>query len=304
MDSAWDKDAQQKVYGEDLWALDEVNPSGYECWGCGIPLFPASYSKENIQRPHFRLYQKTFHRIPCDAEVEETIIVEGKKKSVREHLEKVPGLSPSRLTLVEKRTLSNDGIASSEEDVRTGYNSHRGQKNDGKEKIATSRRPAQTLRPICKAFINFPFDRNMSLKIPGVSGETYSTAFKKLPGNKLDTYEENKVFYSKLSWEKFLINDDELVLKLSPYDWKESQPIGHYHLKIDWSSWAKRTRTLISNELEASRKEAIDAKKSGKKDEAWVFFLGQQDTSHPELFHLSDHRLVCVLVGEIQYRFR
>lgn len=38
MESARDKCTGEKVEAEDLWSLDDVDTSGYVCWGCGIEI--------------------------------------------------------------------------------------------------------------------------------------------------------------------------------------------------------------------------------------------------------------------------
>ncbi len=302
MDSAWDIRAEKKVYGEELWALEVVDAKGYRCWGCAIPLYPASYVREEkIQRPHFRLYPKTLHVKGCDADAEAVLIGEGKKKSVREHLEKAPGLSPARLSLIEQRTHRDDESLSPLENSTAASAETRSRDVNDREAKGTSRRPANTLRPICKAFMNFPYDRNMSLQVPSVAGDSYLSVFKNIPRNHLKVLPTTQIFYSALSWSKLSIGEDQLTIKLAPHTWEDKKPTGHYQLNVDWKDWAKRTKTMLSNELDAARLEAIKAK--GTSAVAWVFFLGNQDEANPEIFHVSDHRLICVLVGEIQVSF-
>ncbi|EEJ7452294.1 hypothetical protein ZP84_004438, partial [Salmonella enterica subsp. enterica] len=52
---------------------------------------------------------------------------------------------------------------------------------------------------------------------------------------------------------------------------------------------------------EAARTEAIEAKGKGLKDKAWVFFIGEQSADNPEIFYVSDYRLICAIVGHITY---
>ncbi|MEA1063470.1 hypothetical protein [Erwinia sp. HR93] len=284
MDSAWDIASHTKVYSDELWALEEIDTSGYVCWGCGIPVYPAAYAKRNAQRPHFRLYRNTAHRYGCHANTEMGIIEHGRRSSVREHLEKSSDLSPAGLALTPANTGKDRGEA---------------RLRNGSAAITTSREYAATLRPICRAFIHFPHDRDMSLRVPNAVGNTYATIFKKLPAELPRIFPENKIFYSKLSNSRLIPEADSLLLHLAPYAWEGRKPTGEYLLNLGWSRWNARQKYGIEHGLEAARLGAIEAKKARKKDEAWVFFLGQQDRARPELFHVSDPRLVYVMIGDI-----
>ncbi|WP_264291725.1 hypothetical protein [Enterobacter sp. 198] len=43
MESARDKRTGEKVEAEDLWLLDDIDTSGYVCWGCGIEMYPSAW---------------------------------------------------------------------------------------------------------------------------------------------------------------------------------------------------------------------------------------------------------------------
>lgn len=53
MESARDKRTGEKVEAEDLWLLDDVDTSGYVCWGCGIEMYPSAWQKGSKKRPSF-----------------------------------------------------------------------------------------------------------------------------------------------------------------------------------------------------------------------------------------------------------
>ncbi|VAN63806.1 Uncharacterised protein [Klebsiella pneumoniae] len=42
-------------------------------------------------------------------------------------------------------------------------------------------------------------------------------------------------------------------------------------------------------------------KGKGLKDKAWIFFIGEQNAENPEIFYVSDYRLICAIVGHITY---
>lgn len=303
MESARDKLTRKIVEAEDLWKLNVVETKGYECWGCGIDMAPRSWRKENKMRPNFSKYPNQSHAENCDADAEEKIVNQGigKKQSIRNILENTPGLSPSALVLIEKREHVGESVNSNNKTTYSSINSNSKDKDLNDSVNKKSRRPANTIRPICRAFINFPYDRNMSLNIPGVSGDNYIKLFKKLENNEIKEYKEKKIFYSSLQWKKITHSDELLIIPLTAGIWTDNKPERTYQIHVDWSTWSKAKKTMLLNELEAAQEEAKQAKKENKKDKAWVFFIGEQDQINCDIFHLKDQRLICSIIGNISY---
>ena len=83
----------------------------------------------------------------------------------------------------------------------------------------TSRRKAQSLRPIYRAFINFPHDRDISLEIPGIQTDNYLMVFKKL-GSPIQKYPNTKIYYSELLWLPLIQNEERLIIPLAG-EWED-----------------------------------------------------------------------------------
>ncbi|WP_250695473.1 hypothetical protein [Escherichia coli] len=303
MESARDKCTGEIVEAEDLWLLDSVDTGGYVCWGCGITMQPAAWEKDKKVRAYFKKKRGIEHLPKCDADAETTVVRQGRRESVRHILDSAPGLSPSGLKLIEQRPMVDPNAVNGE----SKPNSTRSvSSTSGEGNILTrqSRRPSQTIRPICRAFIRFPYDRRMSLNIPGISGQIYMTVFKKLQ-KEVQLYPESKIFYAELLWNKFSENDEKLIIPLSG-EWGQDEsgkpkPTRSYQIHIKWAGWSKAKRTVVRKELEAAQTEAKEAKSRGLRDKAWVFFIGEQNVGSPEVFYISDYRLICTIVGHITY---
>lgn len=297
MEVARDKLIGEIVEAETLWMLESVDTNGYECWGCSIDMYPSSWKKENKKRPSFNKKPGKEH-VDCDADAEREIINQGQKRSVRQALDSAPGLSPSGLILIEKRpTVDPDKnigtvVSSSIQRVTTNL-------GDGDKPKRESRRKSQTIRPICRAFIQFPYDRDISLNILGITGNTYLAAFKKLD-RFIKPYTDSKVFYSELLWQAIIHDDVKLIIPLSG-EWVDGKPARNYQIHVEWLQWSKAKKTLLINELEAAKEEAKEAKNTGKKDKSWVFFIGEQDPESLEKFYVKDSRLICSIMGNINY---
>lgn len=300
MESARDRVTLEPVDAEDLWLLAEVDKNGYICRGCELTVYPASYLKSNLQRPHFRTPRGQQHLQGCDIEGEEKTVASGKRGSVRNELLTSLGLSPARLLLRNERSVvdptAHPSPSGSTRTTRSGSSGNGEARSQG-------RRSAQSIRRICRAFINFPYDRALSLEVPGVDVSTYQQVFKKLRGNGIEVMPSLRIFYGELSWGRADANEDNLLITLSAGEWgkADNKYVRPYRVKVSWADWSKAKRTTVTTELDVVRQEGIDAKKSGSKDRPYVFFLGRQDDEDPSVFHVEDHRLICGLLATITY---
>ncbi len=302
MESARDKHTGEKVDAEELWLLDIVDTSGYVCWGCGIEMYPSAWKKGSKKRPSFSKMPGKEH-INCDADAESTVVKQGQKKSVRHFLDSAPGLMPAGLKLIEKRPFV-DPDATSGENSSSTIRSASSTSSSGNAPTRQSRRPVNAIRQICRAFIHFPYDRGMSLHIPDIDADTYMSVFKKLK-DPIQSYPEQRIFYSQLLWRKFDQDENRIVIPLSG-EWVKDEfgrlkPSRSYKLHVEWSGWSQSKRTALRNELEAALEEAKDAGKKKLKDRAHIFFIGEQSTEDHEVFYVADYRLICAIVGHITY---
>lgn len=300
MDAAKNKITKEIVEAEDLWLLDEVDINSYVYWGCGIDMYPSSWKKENKKRPSFNKKPRQEHRVWCDADAEHQIVERGRKQSVQKALESAPALSPSGLRLVDMRSSIDSERHGGNANHNGSSSKHQGGAGDHDVQYKRTRRPAQTIRPICRAFINFPLDRNMSLDIPGIDGNNYWRVFKRLSAP-IQEYPFNKIFYSQLLWQRNHYDDEKLIIAISGEWSKDKRPSKNYKVHVKWKNWSKNRKALLLNEIDVSKEEAKLAKKEGRRDKAWLFFIGIQDVDDSEVFYVEDGRLICALVDNIIY---
>lgn len=128
---------------------------------------------------------------------------------------------PNGLKLIDERPIVSSEIraqgirSSSTRSTSSTIND----KDDEQKK--SSRRQVNTIRQICRAFISYPYDRNMSLDISGINADTYMTVFKKLK-TPIQYYQENHVFYSQLLWNKINFDQKQIIIPLSG-EWKKTR---------------------------------------------------------------------------------
>ena len=240
MESARNKYTSEIIEAEDLWLLDVVDTNGYVCWGCGIEMYPSAWQKGSKKRPSFNKMPGKEH-INCDADAESTVVKQGQKKSVRNMLDSAPGLMPAGLKLIEQRPVVDPGTTGSDNNTNP-IRSTSSASSGGNAPARQSRRPVNAIRQICRAFIRFPYDRGMSLNIPGINSDTYMTVFKKLK-DPVQPYPERRVFYSQLLWQKFEQDENRIVIPLSG-EWAKDEsgkfkPSRSYKLHIEWGDWSK-----------------------------------------------------------------
>ncbi|MNG82618.1 hypothetical protein D3C73_306120 [compost metagenome] len=303
MESARDKRTREIVEAEDLWLLDSVDTEGYVCWGCGIEMYPSAWQKGHKKRPSFNRMPGKEHKPDCDADAESTVVKQGQKKSVRHVLDSAPGLMPSGLKLIEKRPIVESGIAGGESKP-SSTRSASPKSGEGNFPERQSRRSVNAIRQICRAFIRFPYDRGMSLNMPGIDANTYMTVFRKLK-EPIQTYLDSRIFYSQLLWQKFEQDESRIIIPLSG-EWTKDEsgkpkPSRSYKLHVEWEDWSKAKRTMLLNELETVQEEAKEAANKRAKERAQVFFIGEQSADNQEIFYVTDYRLICAIMGHITY---
>lgn len=106
-------------------------------------------------------------------------------------------------------------------------------------------------------------------------------------------------------WQKFEQDENRIVIPLSG-EWAKDEsgkfkPSRSYKLHIEWGDWSKAKKTMLLNELETVQEEAKEAVNKKAKERAQVFFIGEQSTENPEIFYVSDYRLICAIMEYIIY---
>ncbi|EKL8245035.1 hypothetical protein KUT41_15675 [Pseudomonas aeruginosa] len=235
------------------------------------------------------------HKVLFD-EKESKVIAQGKRGSVQKELETSPGLSPARLQLINTRTIVDPALPRTEQHTQSIGR----QDTMGNTARREGRRAANSIRPICRAFLRFPYDRHLSLEVPGVAPNTYQTAFKKLRSDGLGQFAQARVFYGELAWSQAVESSEYLTISLNAGEWKDEK-LTPYQVIVHWLEWSAVARGRLKNELEVARKEGMEAKKAKQASRSFLFFIGNQDAKKPALFHVQDHRLICTLHDELVF---
>jgi hypothetical protein len=295
MNSAVDRYTGQIVDGEQLWYIDPIDKEGYTCRGCDVMVNPVSYEAHHKKRPHFKELPTKPHKSWCDIDGEEKLIAKARKESVTTHAG-FPGSFPSKLQLVDEREkVALAGV----------YVGGQGTSSGGALSRTTlgktyTQWTAHTIRPICRAFMNFPHDRDLPLNVPGAYGSTYDEVIRKLASRDIVSYPKQHILVAPLSWSKAKEVKGKIVVELSYGFWANKKLAAPYRLIVDATNWSAAKKNYILTELEVSREEAKERITAGKKSEkSWVFFFGQQDSTNLSDFVISDHRLICCLTGEL-----
>ena len=295
MESAIDKNTGEIVDAEQLLVIDPVDPLGYECRGCGALATPCSYLPINKVRPYFSA--KDGHKFGCDVEGEVELVKRARKQRVSTR-EGFPGSFPNRLVLRDKRPVVGlNGIPTTTTSARGRRTSSEGVSETQRDRHWA----AQTIRPICRTFINYPYDRDLPLVVPGVVAGSYQRVFRSLVSDQILEYPDSRLFYAPISWKAPIKDNDQIEIQLSYGEWIERKLTRSYRLRIDWKDWSAAKRSYVYREIETARLQYIVAQKRGQKEKGWLFFIGRQDENEPALFHVDDHRLVCCMVAEMIY---
>lgn len=262
---------------------------------CGIQVFPRSYRAENLLRAHY--YAKVAHASNCDVSGEEQIRSKGKNRSVAAELETSPGLSPASLRLIEKRVITGE-VPVEVGEVKTITSPRSASADKESAQKPAGRRAANSIRPICRAFLEFPYDRHLALQISGIQTNTYQTVFKILRSVGIERLHQQRIFYGELSWTAPQDDGDKFVILLNAGEWIAKR-LTPYTVVVNWRNWTKTARLRLKNELEIARKENMAAKKQNRSQRTFLFFLGPQDPDKLSHFSVNDQRLICTIHADL-----
>lgn len=294
MDNARDKRTGDIVDAEQLWDFESVDKNAYQCPGCGIQVFPASYRKNiNKKRPYFTPMDNK-HAQMCGVDGIEKLVSRAKGEQVG-NSEGFPVPFPNSLRSAEGRPVAPGGEAHgagsgsvhtracADDDLVTAYHGH----------------TVKTIRPICRIFMSFPHDRaQLPLDIPGCRGTTYATVFRELSFFGIEVQKPStRLFYAALRWGAAVESDSYIEWALDAGEWPkgEKRPTRFYKVRVMWGGWTDRQRNTLRSEIEIAKDEVKG--KAGQPDKAWLFFVGTQDAGDASLFLVDQYPLICCRVG-------
>jgi len=296
VDSARDKRTGDIIDAEQLWDLEVVDKEAYECPGCGIQVFPASYRKNiNKKRPYFTPMDNK-HIQPCGIDGLEKLVKKAKSEKVGTP-EGFPVPFPNRLRFDEERPVTAGGDAPGAGEgagrTRTRANGERGAAYHG--------HTVKSIRPVCRVFMDFPNDRaQLPLEIPGCPGTTYAGVFRGLGFFGIEAQQPpTRLFCAALRWGSAVETDTYIEWALDAGEWPkgEKRPTRFYKVRVMWAEWTDRQRNTLREEIEIA-KDAVKGK-AGQPEKAWLFFVGTQDAEDATLFTVNRYPFICCRVGEM-----
>ena len=304
MDSARDRRTSHIIDAEQLWDMEVIEKNGFVCPGCAVDVFPASYLKDiNKRRPYFKIGKGSAHARGCGvAGFLSARASAVRKRGMARTSGGLPIPFPSRLVMdsvVETGPATVPRLAKQSMAAKLGPSA-----------LALPHGPpayhghtVTTLRPICRIFMEFPDDRKqLAIKIPGVAGRTYGTAFRQLGFTGIRSQPVPVgLFYAPLSWD-FATKGagyEEWTLNAGAWPKGAKRPTVQYRVRINWSGWTDLQRATLQHELQRARKEVVG--KKGIREKAWLFFVGCQDPADPGLFIVEKYPLISCRVGEMRW---
>ena len=215
MDSARLKATGEIIEAETLGSDDEeVDHDAYVCKGCPIKVNPAAYSPTNRVRAYFRLLPGTDHTDECGVDLEKRLIARAWKERVSNERNTLPFPHVSRLVLINRRTVLDHAAAPTGERGQSEGRDKKGASSSEGEAMGHHKRVANTIRPICRTFRDFPYDRTLDLEVPNVDGTNYLTVFKKLAHDQLRAYPVPKIFYAPVRFNHARVSDNSIEVDL------------------------------------------------------------------------------------------
>lgn len=299
MDSARDKHTGEIIDAEQLWDIAIVDKDAYECPGCGIQVFPASYKKRiNKRRPYFTPMENK-HIQPCGVDGFEKMVKKARIEQVGRP-DGFPAPFPNRLIFTEDRPVTTGPGTPS-----TGSDTRAGSRTNGHSVAIYHGHTVKTIRPICRVFMDFPHDRDrLPLSIPGVHGTTYGTVFRKLGYFGIERQQPStRLFCAPLRWVQSAESPDYIEWTLDAGEWPkglpkdQNRPTKFYKVRVMWHGWTDKQRDTLQTEIEIARDQVKGT--AGAAEKAWLFFIGTQDPDDAEVFVVDRYPFICCRVGEM-----
>ncbi|WP_282168011.1 hypothetical protein [Shewanella japonica] len=281
MDDAHCVELNKRMTNEDLYLLENVKSHTFLCDECGVELIPCSYKKAiNLRKPYFKTGKNKEHKPHCFAKAVSTIREQAKKSRITTE-EGFPLSYPNCFNLTAAKSVKQSPEVSDEKGTDTSHSKRAAKADLGvrqKNNYVTS-----SFQTVVDQYFNFPYDRDRKLNFEGITGSEYRDVFQKIlnPVGKQkfrfqSKDDENKVFYSTLSWEKPAITENTITVKLSAGWWQEvdgkKQNLRPYYIEIDIASWPQ---TSINHLVE--RLKHIQQLVKGTDKKAAIVFVGRQD---------------------------
>lgn len=283
------------VDAEDLWSMEPIDTDGFVCPDCGSKVYPTSYRPENLRRAHFAAKPKCPPWCPSNGEAD--LLKKARTESLTALDGSFPGYMPSTFRLPAAPAPAGPTEAG-------GGAAADGQ---GHRAPAPTPEPGPRLRPrvttsfrdICRAYLNFPNDRQRELHFLDLYGATYDEVIWRLRAkqDRLIRYPIPHLFYGPIGWRAPETNDDCALIEMDVKVWQDGKPGQAYRVKLPWRDWTQRQRNALLKEVQTASEEARELKKSGSKDRSLLFFVGQQEPGDEATFVVTERKLICCLTG-------
>jgi hypothetical protein len=296
MDSARDVTTNEIIEAEQLWEIEFVDKERYRCIGCGTQIWPASYKRDiNKKRPYFTLGASGAHVDPCDIDGEAEIVKRAKSGKLG-NPEGFPLPYPNKLVLSDDRPVVNP--VNGDHTPSSGERFHSRSDANSRPR-ANHGHTVKTIRPIAKAFMKYPHDREgLLLQIPGCEGNTFASVFWRLV--KLMRFRSaTHLYFAPLHWKAPKNSDTNIEWQLNAGDWDtvNNRRGASFRVRVDWSGWSVTQRNTMLHEVEVAR---AAAKSSSGSINAWLFFVGSQDDEDQTLLVVNRYQLICCIEGAKQ----
>lgn len=284
----------QDVDAEDLWSMEPIDADGFVCPDCGSKVYPTSYRPENLRRAHFAAKPKCPPWCPSNGEAE--LLAKARTQSLTAEDGSFPGYMPAGFRMptepVAAEAIGGDA-GTAEGQGRRAPAAAAEQSPRQRARITTS------FRDICRAYLNFPNDRQRELRFLDLYGATYDEVIWRLrtKQDRLIRYPIAHLFFGPIGWRAPETSDEHALIETDVKVWQDGKPGQAYQVKVLWADWTQRQRNALLKEMQTASEEARELKKAGSKERSLLFFVGQQEKGDDATFVVTERKLICCLTG-------
>lgn len=280
---------------ERYWTAQQRAAARFECAGCDARVYPWAMDSP-CSSPYFRCLSTDPHRPDCRRE---SLAGSGDAGDARTSVRGRRGQLPDKLVLEERANATTDGAATPDPEAAPRRTRTRGSGSAPSSDRGRSR-TAYALGRIVATWLELGTNearRQQPLQIPGVTADNYLYAFRKITARDgAIPPMESRVFYAALRFSQRPEDTapDTTVLRL-----QTGRKV--CTLTIDKTGWSTGRRAALARDLDWAYRRGRQLWLEDRTRSIWVFVVAQQAPQAPEMFVVTDQRLLYLTDEEITY---
>jgi hypothetical protein len=304
MTRAWANQARHRETGHihecyELASLHYADDGGWECPGCAVPLIPCAWNPNNQPKkaPYFRTEKGRPHKPDCFVHRFEDLAAKGRSRRISAD-GGFPVPYPNRIILAPRRvTTENLGSVGNDLEVTAGIGGNLVVKSDI---CSPHNRTSRSIREACWFFTNFPYDRDLPLRVDGCSGTRYDEIFVRIGRESEADIGPRRILYGEMRFRSEpVLSGEQLTITLLDQIIADGRK-RERKVMVQMAAWPQHLRDHLWQHVQDALGKASEAHgRNDRRLRPWLFFVGAQESAKQELFQVRCYAAISVLACQM-----